>query len=111
MINSPGVPHILFAVTDGGSDSESNTIAAAKSLHRDGITMFAIGVGNVRNNELRAMASSPTHLYNYDDYNKLSSLQNQFIKETCKSKSVYSIMITIALLFNFVQYFLNTDII
>ena len=86
-INSPGVTHILFVVTDGGSDSESATIAAAKSLLRDGITMFAIGVGNVRNNELRAMALSPAYLYNYDDYNKLSSLQNQFIKETCKSKS------------------------
>lgn len=80
----PGVPHILIVLTDGESDSESATVAAAKALQNENISVFAVGVGNAKASELKAMASKPEYVYNTEDFDKLGLLLDTFKKETCK---------------------------
>lgn len=41
----PNVPHIGIVITDGESTHPRETQKAAKLAKKDGITMFAIGVG------------------------------------------------------------------
>ena len=82
-------PQILFVITDGKSGSTSNTISAAQALLNEGVTVFAIGVGNANAAELNAMASKPEYVYRYTDYDQLAAVQDTLRKETCKGKSFH----------------------
>ena len=82
-------PQILFVITDGKSGSTSNTISAAQALLNEGVTVFAIGVGNANAAELNAMASKPEYVYSYTDYDQLAAVQDTLRKETCKGKSFH----------------------
>ncbi|CAG5078717.1 Oidioi.mRNA.OKI2018_I69.PAR.g9066.t1.cds [Oikopleura dioica] len=53
------VPKILIFVTDGTPQDRAIVPAAAKSLRAKGVRIFAIGVGNAIESELREIASEP----------------------------------------------------
>ncbi|XP_053571296.1 collagen alpha-1(XIV) chain isoform X1 [Bombina bombina] len=78
-----GLPKIGILVTDG--KSQDDVIPPAKSLRDAGIELFAIGVKNADENELRAIASEPdsTHVYNVADFNAMNSIVEGLTKTVC----------------------------
>ena len=82
---STGIPRIAIVITDGYSNSYSNTVAAANALHNGGIIGFAIGISGANTNELNAIASEPSYaafITNFDS-NLLSNLQVTISQEAC----------------------------
>ncbi|XP_033854516.1 collagen alpha-1(XIV) chain-like isoform X3 [Acipenser ruthenus] len=79
----PGVPKIGILITDG--KSQDDVIPPAKSLRDAGIELFAIGVKNADESELRAIASDPdeSHVYNVADFSIMSSIVESLTKTVC----------------------------
>ncbi|KAF0045233.1 hypothetical protein F2P81_001762 [Scophthalmus maximus] len=79
-----GVPKIGILITDG--KSQDDVIPPAESLRNAGIELFAIGVKNADENELRSIASEPenTHVYNVADFNIMSSIVEGLTKTVCE---------------------------
>ncbi|XP_074542763.1 collagen alpha-1(XIV) chain isoform X2 [Halichoeres trimaculatus] len=79
----PGVPKIGILITDG--KSQDDVIPPAQSLRDAGIELFAIGVKNADENELKAIASPPeeSHVYNVADFSVMSSIVEGLTKTVC----------------------------
>uniref|UniRef100_A0A8C4IMF4 Collagen alpha-1(XIV) chain n=1 Tax=Dicentrarchus labrax TaxID=13489 RepID=A0A8C4IMF4_DICLA len=80
----PGVPKIGILITDG--KSQDDVIPPAQSLRDAGIEVFAIGVKNADENELKAIASPPeeTHVYNVADFSVMSDIVEGLTKTVCE---------------------------
>uniref|UniRef100_A0A3Q3GMQ3 Collagen, type XIV, alpha 1b n=1 Tax=Labrus bergylta TaxID=56723 RepID=A0A3Q3GMQ3_9LABR len=78
-----GVPKIGILITDG--KSQDDVIPPAQSLREAGIELFAIGVKNADENELKAIASPPeeTHVYNVADFSVMSNIVEGLTKTVC----------------------------
>ncbi|XP_060742438.1 collagen alpha-1(XIV) chain-like isoform X2 [Tachysurus vachellii] len=78
------VPKIGILITDG--KSQDDVIGPAQSLRDAGIELFAIGVKNADENELRMIASPPeeTHVYNVADFNFMSSIVEGLTRTVCQ---------------------------
>uniref|UniRef100_A0AAZ3QBM6 Collagen, type XIV, alpha 1a n=1 Tax=Oncorhynchus tshawytscha TaxID=74940 RepID=A0AAZ3QBM6_ONCTS len=79
-----GVPKVGILITDG--KSQDDVIPPAQSLRDAGIELFAIGVKNADENELRAIASEPdnTHVYNVADFSIMSSIIEGLTQIVCE---------------------------
>ncbi|XP_051948609.1 collagen alpha-1(XIV) chain [Xyrauchen texanus] len=79
----PDVPKIGILITDG--KSQDDVRAPAQRLRDAGIELFAIGVKNADENELRAIASPPeeTHVYNVADFSVMSSIVEGLTRTVC----------------------------
>ncbi|XP_039977374.1 collagen alpha-1(XIV) chain-like isoform X2 [Xiphias gladius] len=79
----PGVPKIGILITDG--KSQDDVSPPAQSLREAGIELFAIGVKNADENELKAIASPPeeTHVYNVADFSVMSDIVEGLTKTIC----------------------------
>ena len=53
----------LVFITDAMVSNPSGTVAAADSLHAQGVLIFALGFGSVRFSTLQQLASSPSSRY------------------------------------------------
>jgi hypothetical protein len=83
----PGVPKIGIVVTDGNSNNRQLTASEADKARKDGITMFAIGVGRgINDNELHAIATDPDSQYTFraDSFDALTSLKGSLSSKTCQ---------------------------
>uniref|UniRef100_A0A3Q2VI40 Collagen, type XIV, alpha 1a n=1 Tax=Haplochromis burtoni TaxID=8153 RepID=A0A3Q2VI40_HAPBU len=80
----PGIPKIGILITDG--KSQDDVIPPAEELRNAGVELFAIGVKNADENELRSIASQPesNHVYNVADFNIMSSIVGGLTKTVCK---------------------------
>ncbi|XP_029023585.1 collagen alpha-1(XIV) chain-like isoform X2 [Betta splendens] len=78
-----GVPKIGILITDG--KSQDDVIPPAQRLREAGIELFAIGVKNADENELKAIASAPaeTHVYNVADFSVMSEIVEGLTKTVC----------------------------
>ncbi|XP_061597427.1 LOW QUALITY PROTEIN: collagen alpha-1(XIV) chain-like [Cololabis saira] len=78
-----GVPKIGILITDG--KSQDDVIPPAQSLKDAGIELFAIGVKNADENELKDIASPPeeTHVYNVADFSVMSDIVEGLTKTVC----------------------------
>ncbi|CAI9741682.1 Hypothetical predicted protein [Octopus vulgaris] len=81
---------VLVLVTDGKSESETRTVAAAQKLKDDGVTIFTIGVVNPSASELTAAASEPscTHFINLKDYNEIDFIVREIESDSCEAPAV-----------------------
>ncbi|XP_066479846.1 collagen alpha-1(XIV) chain isoform X6 [Tiliqua scincoides] len=79
----PGIPKIGILITDG--KSQDDVIPPAKNLRDAGIELFAIGVKNADENELKEIASEPdsTHVYNVADFSFMNSIVEGLTKTVC----------------------------
>uniref|UniRef100_A0A8C6UGW9 Collagen type XIV alpha 1 chain n=1 Tax=Neogobius melanostomus TaxID=47308 RepID=A0A8C6UGW9_9GOBI len=79
-----GVPKIGILITDG--KSQDDVVPPAESLRDAGVELFAIGVKNADETELRSIASEPddTHVYNVADFNVMSSIVAGLTKTVCE---------------------------
>ncbi|XP_054620763.1 collagen alpha-1(XIV) chain-like isoform X1 [Dunckerocampus dactyliophorus] len=78
------VPKIGILITDG--KSQDDVVPPAQSLRDAGIEVFAIGVKNADEGELRAIASPPedTHVYNVADFNVMSDIVDVLTRSVCQ---------------------------
>ncbi|XP_016896657.1 collagen alpha-1(XIV) chain isoform X2 [Cynoglossus semilaevis] len=78
-----GIPKIGILITDG--KSQDDVIPPAQSLRNAGIELFAIGVKNADENELKSIASPPedTHVYNVADFSVMSDIVEGLAKTLC----------------------------
>ena len=79
------VARIAVVLTDG-QGNYALTAQQAALLKQAGVTVFAIGVGSINQNELEAIASHPnsTHLFVVNDYNALSHIHGSLTQATCE---------------------------
>ncbi|XP_077431159.1 collagen alpha-1(XIV) chain isoform X1 [Vanacampus margaritifer] len=79
-----GVPKIGILITDG--KSQDDVLPPAESLQKAGVELFAIGVKNADENELRSIASEPddSHVYNVADFNVMSSIVEGLTRTVCE---------------------------
>uniref|UniRef100_A0A8C0YF80 Collagen type XIV alpha 1 chain n=1 Tax=Cyprinus carpio carpio TaxID=630221 RepID=A0A8C0YF80_CYPCA len=77
------VPKIGILITDG--KSQDDVIPPAQSLRSAGVELFAIGVKNADENELKAIASEPeeTHVYNVADFSIMSTIVDGLTSKVC----------------------------
>ncbi|KAL0167350.1 hypothetical protein M9458_039194, partial [Cirrhinus mrigala] len=78
------VPKIVILITDG--KSQDDVFSPAQSLRDAGIELFAIGVKNADENELRAIASPPqkTHVYNVPDFRFMFDIMEKLTRSVCE---------------------------
>lgn len=83
------VPKILVVLTDGQSTDPPATAVMADQLHRAGIKVITIGIGqNVHKSELTVIATDRNHVFTATDFKSLSTLQTDLQLETCRSMRV-----------------------
>uniref|UniRef100_A0A672LBJ1 VWFA domain-containing protein n=1 Tax=Sinocyclocheilus grahami TaxID=75366 RepID=A0A672LBJ1_SINGR len=77
------VQQVAVVITDGKSTDEVARAAAA--LRRSGITIFALGIKDTEEDDLREIASYPykKFVFNVEDFDKLNSLSNILTKTLC----------------------------
>lgn len=83
------VPTIGLVITDGNSKFPERTAAEAAATKAANITMYAVGVGNIKRTELLSIASSPDHILKVSSFNALLSHLEKLVKLICPSKLVY----------------------
>ncbi|CAM9702238.1 unnamed protein product, partial [Lampetra planeri] len=80
-----GVNKIGILITDGKSQDE--VFGPADSLRANGVELFAIGVKNADENELKQIATDPddTHVYNVADFSAMATIVGSLSKTVCRS--------------------------
>lgn len=89
-------PRVVILITDGRSNiDEKLTIPSARALHRDGVVVFAVGIGRkrIRIEELREVASRPelANLIGGFDVTELQGLQRILSDEACRGEREWKI--------------------
>uniref|UniRef100_A0A3Q2DYK5 Collagen alpha-1(XII) chain n=1 Tax=Cyprinodon variegatus TaxID=28743 RepID=A0A3Q2DYK5_CYPVA len=81
----PSARKIGVLVTDG--KSQDDVIVHSQSLREQGIELYAIGVKNADENELRSIASDPDeiHMYNVADFSFLLDIVDTLSDNLCNS--------------------------
>jgi len=83
---------IVIVVTDGKSNDESATLAAADAFHTADICeVYAAGLGNANPTELNAIASDPSLVFNSDDFDSatVNALTDKIIEMICDISKLY----------------------
>ncbi|KAM3613790.1 uncharacterized protein V6R79_005100 [Siganus canaliculatus] len=80
-----GVQQVAVVITDG--ESQDKVATAAADLRRDGVTVYAVGVKNANEAELKSIASYPTnkHMFIVDSFAKLKPLEQSLQKIVCQN--------------------------
>uniref|UniRef100_A0AAY4A7Z5 VWFA domain-containing protein n=1 Tax=Denticeps clupeoides TaxID=299321 RepID=A0AAY4A7Z5_9TELE len=78
-----GVPQIAVIITDG--QSQDNVEPHAQELRRQGITLYAIGIKNADEGELKEIANEPhdQHVYSVSDFNALQGISQNIVQVLC----------------------------
>ena len=85
------VAKIAIVLTDGASSNRNNTVQQAAQLKQAGVTVFAIGVGRINQQELEAIASPPIskHMFVVNDFNALNHINGSVKQATCEEGNNY----------------------
>ncbi|KAK7478695.1 hypothetical protein BaRGS_00030080 [Batillaria attramentaria] len=85
------------AVQDGRSSNEAATLAEARRLRNMGVSVFAVGVGNIDRDELNAIASDPDndHVFVVGNANALSGIKQSLQDKICCPGSVADIVFVV----------------
>ncbi|KAF7662981.1 hypothetical protein LDENG_00222290 [Lucifuga dentata] len=81
----PNARRIGVLITDG--KSQDDVIVNSQNLRDDGVELYAIGVKNADENELRSIASDPDniHMYNVADFSFLLDIVDNLTDNLCNS--------------------------
>ncbi|XP_078686179.1 uncharacterized protein LOC144918925 isoform X3 [Branchiostoma floridae x Branchiostoma belcheri] len=78
----PPIPKIMIVLTDG--KSQDSVVAASQNLANDGITAFAIGVGNFDSTEVLQIANNNAdRVFELDDYAALTASIDVIVEAVC----------------------------
>ncbi|XP_063003668.1 collagen alpha-4(VI) chain-like [Elgaria multicarinata webbii] len=76
-----GVLQSLIVITDGKSNDTVNEAAIA--LRKDGILIFAIGIGTLNNFELLQIAGDSSRVYVVKNFEVLQTIKKKIVREIC----------------------------
>lgn len=80
-----GVSKIAVVITDGKSNSRSETLAEAVKLRNSGVIIFSVGVGDgVDRSELSGMASKSSYVFDVASFSALDSIRDKLTKTACE---------------------------
>ncbi|XP_012939406.1 cartilage matrix protein [Aplysia californica] len=87
----PRVPKVAIVITDGESQNNNKTAAAAQQARANGIQMVAVGIGRARTEggklnlkELNDIAGSKSSVLLADNYADLTRIKGKLVQQTCK---------------------------
>ncbi|XP_041101492.1 matrilin-2-like [Polyodon spathula] len=80
------VPKVTIVFTDGRS--QDDVFEWSTKAQKNGITMYAVGVGKAIEDELRQIASKPQdkHLYYAEDFSKMGEIADKLKSRICEEK-------------------------
>ncbi|XP_062848369.1 collagen alpha-6(VI) chain [Trichomycterus rosablanca] len=78
-----GVPQILIVITDGEATNPYGLPKAAEEIHKLGVTVYGIGVGKAKQDELLTITRDINKVYNVTNYSALEALLKTFSKVIC----------------------------
>lgn len=85
-----GVPIVGVVLTDGISKNKTKTTYAANALKDLGVTMYSIGVTDIKNKEeLNNIASSPENVITFQTFDELAAKLESLVKLVCPSKKPF----------------------
>ena len=85
------VLQVLLVITDGNSQSGATRVGKASDLlNEQGVNVFAIGVGNVNYNELRAIATDNNNIFRVGNLAQLTTAVNSVRRASCAGKNALS---------------------
>uniref|UniRef100_A0A8C3IDB2 VWFA domain-containing protein n=1 Tax=Chrysemys picta bellii TaxID=8478 RepID=A0A8C3IDB2_CHRPI len=76
------VQPVLLVVTDG--DSHDDVAEPAEDLRREGVHIYAIGVGKIDHLQLTQIAGVPERKYTVNDFNELKIIKKRLVGDLCK---------------------------
>jgi hypothetical protein len=74
------IDKILIVLTDGASSHKALTTHQASKLHREGIKVFAIGIGKTYFNELQCIASDQQYVFTQRYYEQTTLLLMGYLR-------------------------------
>jgi len=83
-----GVPKIVIVITDGESDNNNATLSEAKKLKDRGYNIVSIGIGDLKEQELIDMASSPNDVFKVDDFDKVLLILSSISLSACQQPAI-----------------------
>uniref|UniRef100_A0A8C4PYS6 Uncharacterized protein n=1 Tax=Eptatretus burgeri TaxID=7764 RepID=A0A8C4PYS6_EPTBU len=80
----PGLPKVVVLITDGKSQDDVGK--PSESLRNDGVEIFAVGIKNAEERELRVIASPPygDHVLLVPDFEALDSIVAGLVNSLCR---------------------------
>lgn len=75
------VQPMLLVITDG--DSHDDVAEPAEDLRKEGVMIYAIGVGNVTDITLQQIAGVPERKYKISNFSGLPNIKKRLTKEMC----------------------------
>uniref|UniRef100_A0A3P8XBR1 Collagen type VI alpha 6 chain n=1 Tax=Esox lucius TaxID=8010 RepID=A0A3P8XBR1_ESOLU len=78
-----GVQQVAIVITDG--ESQDNVTSRAAALRRSGVTVYAVGIKDADEKELKQIASYPAkkHVLKVDNFADLKTLEKSLTKSLC----------------------------
>ncbi|XP_071095868.1 uncharacterized protein [Haliotis cracherodii] len=78
---------LVILLTDGGSDSTSQTMAAAERAKAAGVVFFTIGIGSVNPDELMSVATQPncTHYFLLNNFAEIDTILYEIQRSACRA--------------------------
>jgi hypothetical protein len=82
-INHRDVTRNVVFLTDGQSNNRDRTKEQAQNLHRAGVRVFAVGISNAVEQELKDIASEPGHVFYTQTFAELKNLLKPITQRVC----------------------------
>ncbi|XP_040290157.1 collagen alpha-6(VI) chain-like isoform X1 [Bufo bufo] len=81
----PNVNDIIILITDGATSPQDKAKldTVPQALRNNGITIFAVGVGSAKKEELEKIAGQPDRWFHVQDYNSLEGLHGNITEVVC----------------------------
>ena len=78
---------VLFVITDGKSQAGPKRVKRSSNLLKaQGVNIYAIGVGDVNEKELKAIATDDKSIFHVQELKDLSTILKKVRDASCKSK-------------------------
>ncbi|NWY00126.1 CO6A6 protein, partial [Nothoprocta ornata] len=78
-----GVSQNLIVITDGYSADEVDD--AAMALRREGVLLFAVGIGTINSFELLRIAGDAKRVFTVESFDALKTIKRHIVEEVCES--------------------------
>ncbi|GCB71791.1 hypothetical protein scyTo_0001701 [Scyliorhinus torazame] len=75
----------LITVTDG--KSQDDVINPAVELRQQGVTVYAVGVGDASENELQLIAGADERVFYTDNFDALAHIENSIVRDICSKEA------------------------
>lgn len=93
----PDVPQFLIVITDG--EAHDAVDIPAKAIRDKGVTIFSIGVGNVKTEQLKEMSGTEDKVYVKRDFDALQSIDKNLQFKLCNPETGESLNVPKMLLY------------